>query len=109
MTYPTTSFIQAMTSPDTHLFMPGIGYVNMLTAPPLAAGARGKCNPPSNVVDMSWHTLKPAAGPDKTFQWVARNQAWLRVEIGALRIAFSPDYLSSHGWSYMGPAVNRHG
>lgn len=105
-----TSLLRAMTSPETYTFVPGVGYIDLRCAPPINPfGMRGNCYPAPLTTNLTWHTLSPPDGDEVAFQWIERNRLWFRVDPSARRIAFEPDYLSSHGWRYVGPAVNRHG
>lgn len=101
---------RAMASPETFAFAPNVGYVDLrFVLEPSRGGPRGMCNPPAEVADGSWHALRREPSAAITFQWLSRNRVWFRIQIGARRLAFTPDYLSSHGWKYVGPATDRHG
>jgi hypothetical protein len=106
--------------PSEHVFVPGVGYVAAGPLKPLkhqttiwGSSPKDLCDPPPGVRDQSWHALKPsnAGAAPVTFQWLVNAREWFRLETQgkSRRLGFSPAYLSSHGWRYLGPARNRHG
>jgi hypothetical protein len=105
--------------PSEHLFVPGSGYVAVGPLKPLAhqksllgSLPTNLCDAPPGVRDQSWHALQPPSGAKPiTFQWLVGPREWFRLEKKGMsrRLGFSPAYLSSHGWKYLGPAKNRHG
>lgn len=108
----------AKSKPSEHVFVPGAGYVSVGALKPLkhqtsiwGTASKDLCDPPPGVRDQSWHALKSPAGPTVTFQWLIGPREWFRLETQgkSRRLGFSPAYLSSHGWRYLGPARNRHG
>ena len=106
---------QAHASPLTHAFRRGIGYQEfapnselLQRRPDLAlkAGARRDCNciPPDNTPANSKHLLMPPGGaPPIECTYLARDKAWMPpVHRAGKRMAFTADYLASHGWTYLG-------
>jgi len=94
---------RASASPTTHALVPGRGWVEYGPGEVLQYGPRAKnrCaskQPPAN---GSWHTLKSPGGNRLNFSWHAAERAWVRH--GGIRMAFAAEYLSSHGWTYVGP------
>jgi len=110
--YPSTRH-EAIQRPHTHTFVPKRGYIEIHgKAAALTPGRNpvSGCRPPRDTKEWSWHNLK-GPGSDKTvaFQWQLAREVWVRLDPNAKRLGFPADYLSSHGWSYAGPAKNRHG
>lgn len=74
---------------------------------PLPKGAqRTVCAPAKAPDNDSLHfLLPPGGGPHLAFRWIADEKAWTHWNRGhmmrrARRMAFSPEYLGSHGWRY---------
>jgi hypothetical protein len=110
--YPSTRH-EAVKRPYQHVFIPRRGFIEIRGAE--TAMVYGKkppteCRPPSNTRAWSWHNLKAPTGETIiSFQWQPEGEIWVRLDPSARRLGFHANYLSSHGWSYVGPAVNRHG
>lgn len=96
---------EALRNPTQHTYVPKVGYLKLET--PLKNGGHptNRAHPPSiNVGDGTWHKLQPPGGAKPiSFQYMATIRAWYRLDRQAKRIAFTPEYLSSWGWSYLGP------
>lgn len=98
----------ALRNPSEHVFVPQVGYVKVPALTQMGRASRGNCNAHSNTEDGSWHCLKiPSGATYITFQWIAKH--WVRIDPSSNRLGFTPEYLSSHGWIYMGKASGRHG
>lgn len=105
--------------PSHHVFVSGTGYVAVGELKPLkhqttiwGSAPRDLCDCPPGMRDHSWHALQPPGNAKPiTFQWLTGPKEWFRLETQgkSRRLGFSPAYLSSHGWKYLGPAKNRHG
>lgn len=96
----------AMRDPCCHAFHHGRGYLHVghppLPAKPAATAAVAK--PPAPAADASWHLLVPPhGGPGVALQWHSAKSVWLPVIGTGNRVAFSPEYLAAHGWTYKGP------
>lgn len=97
--------------PAKHQFVMGVGYVRHASAPPVRAAIAEKkdCSPPAKVRDGARHVLKRSPdGEPITFAWHAATKTWRPVTtthfLKGARMAFLPDFLSSMGWEYVGPA-----
>jgi hypothetical protein len=109
----------ARRKPSEHIFVPGAGYVSVGPIKPRlpqksvwGTFPRDLCDPPPGVKNQSWHAFKPPHGAQPiTFQWLSEPREWFRLNTSgnAHRLGFSPAYLSSHGWRYLGAARGRHG
>ena len=109
----------ARARPSEHLFTGGRGYEFVGPLQPLkhqttiwGASPKNLCDAPPGVRDQSWHVLQPPNNAKPlAFQWLVNPREWFRLETKGIsrRLGFSPAYLSSHGWKYLGPAKNRHG
>lgn len=99
---------EAARSKTTHAFLMKRGYIMFGRAERLTNGKHktDQCSPPKDTADGSEHILS-APGHHKSgrliFRWVAAESAWERY--GGIRMAFTDRYLSSHGWTYVGPAI----
>ena len=94
---------QALKNPTTHSFAPGVGYAHHPRPPKTNPGTMptGLCSPSAGTPDGSKHVLSsPGGGAKLEFTWVALHSAWARS--GGLRMAFTADYLSRAGWTYVG-------
>lgn len=98
----------ALRDPASHVFMPGVGYLRLPKISGYGPLPQHQCNPPKDVVEGDWYKLKPSGGAEPiTFQWI--SNCWVRVQKDTKRLGYPPEYLSSHGWSFIGRAMNRHG
>lgn len=101
---------QAKSAKTKHSFVPGIGYIAQAEPPKFLPHPEGgkNCAPPAGTNDGSRHTLRSpggkVAGIEKTFLWVAAEQAWEPSIMGGNRLAWTADHLSKAGWEYVGPA-----
>lgn len=62
--------------------------------------------PPPQTGDATVHLLQPPKGAHPVrMRWIARERAW-EADNGrhGRRMAFTANYLGSHGWEYVGPA-----
>ena len=101
-----TSLTEAIKDPTHHRLIHGLGYIKLpdLTAGP---GPKGRCYPPAGTIEGSEHMLQPPNGAaPMAFIWLQEKAAWFRLDSRAFRLAFSGEYLSSHGWTYFGPVVS---
>jgi hypothetical protein len=97
---------QAVKSLLTHGFQSGVGYVDYgasLRMPLHPQPGGNDCLPVRGTLDGSYHMLKVGASIPMPFVWVAKERAWGRM--GGHRLAFTPEYLSHNGWSYVRPAT----
>lgn len=96
----------ALANPTTHQYASGIGFVDH-GAPLVAKSgphAAGLCTPPDGTKNGSVHTLRsPGRRSLMRFVWVGAQRAWARN--GGKRLAFTAEYLSRTGWTYVGPAI----
>lgn len=101
---------QAKNAKTKHSFVPGIGYIAQAEAPKFAPHPAGgkNCAPPAGTANGSRYTLRSPGGKDgsieKTFLWVAAEQAWEPEIMGGNRLAWTVDHLSKAGWECVGPA-----
>jgi hypothetical protein len=105
--------------PSHHVFSPGAGYLYLGELKPwpghktiYGTSPKDLCGPPPGTRDQSWHLLQAPQGSHPiAFQWLSEPKEWFRLETKhtARRLGFSPAYLSSHGWKYLGTAKGRHG
>lgn len=107
---------QAQASLTTHQFRRGKGYYQFAPnhellryAPHLALhnGPKrdGKCVPLDGAKDRSVHWLRPPGGHQPLMCcWIAAEKAWMPLTRDGKRIAFTADYLASHGWVYARPS-----
>jgi hypothetical protein len=103
--------------PSLFRFVPSAGHV--LVGPfvptkdkPVVNGRHplNLCYPPVGAKNNSWHLLKPPGGfAPISFQWLASAKQWFRLDAKAFRTGFHSEYLSSHGWTYLGRAKDIHG
>lgn len=94
----------AQAAQTQHQFVAGLGYLAAGPGDVLPKGTApaGRCIPPTRPENGSAHRLMTPGGVDHmVFYWVTAEQAWARP--GGKRMAFTADYLSSHGWTYDGP------
>lgn len=95
---------QAHASPTTHVFRPGHGYIEFAAHMALKHGPvrGGNCRPPEGTAAHSRHLLKPPGGhAPLACAWIAAQQAWMPLHRDGKRMAFTADYLASHGWQYL--------
>lgn len=104
---------QAQASLITHQFRRGHGYFEfapnselLRRAPHLALhnGPKrdGKCLPPDGTSDRSIHWLRPPGGHQPLMcAWIASEKAWMPTMRDGKRMAFTAEYLASHGWTYL--------
>ena len=60
------------------------------------------CVPPANTPADSRHYLRPPRGAQPLlFTWIAAEKAWAPLTRDGKRMAFTADYLASHGWQYL--------
>ena len=90
---------QALRDPANHIFRPGTGHLR--AAKPLPMGAlKGTTCAADAPKDGTRHLLQPPYDHESLFAtWHAASGCWLFV--GGRRLGFTPDYLASHGWSYL--------
>lgn len=103
---------QSQASLTTHQFRRGRGYYQFASnaellrhAPHMALrnGPKrdGQCVPPDETKDRSVHLLRPPGGhPLLMCAWIDQERAWLPLTRDGKRMAFTADYLASHGWIY---------
>ena len=97
--------IDADQHPDTHRFVIGQGYQDW-SDQPLSFGktSTNRCYSLTTIADGSRHYLwTPGKSERIAFIWLADKKLWKKPEMNGLRIAFNPEYLSSHGWTYSSP------
>lgn len=100
----------AASAKTTHSWIPGRGYVAHDATDRLAMGRhRSSCVAPTQPADGSIHLLfPPGGGWSLAFRWIENERAWepenagLAIKRGR-RLAFTADYLGSHGWKYDQP------
>lgn len=93
---------RALSSQTTHSFRMGHGYIDHAAS--LRPGQfKGSCHPAPGAPDGSRHVLRAPHGDTKVFAWVKKEAAWAGMPGKGHRMAFSADYLASHGWTYQGP------
>ncbi len=101
---------EAMRNPKAHTFKPKIGYLKPGEPTRLGPARKDACAPPVGTPNNSWHTLQPPGGaPLIAFQWKLQANCWYRLDTKSNRLGYSPQYLSSYGWSYSGKADGQHG
>lgn len=98
--------------PMNHYFQEGLGYVyggplpqGRVAGP--SVGILSSANPPLGTMDGTLHTLIAPNGAPMCFVWVQQHQAW-KKQMGhtkGRRLAFSANYLTSHGWCYGGQVL----
>lgn len=92
----------AVKARTTHQFLPGQGYFKVNALKNKVGGPTDKASPPQPVADKSEHVLQMPGGDTKTMRWVATEGAWESTKPEpARRMAFTAEYLSSHGWKYV--------
>lgn len=104
---------RAHASPTTHAFKYGVGYLeyapnnDLLRSAPHLAMKHGQhrdrsCMPPDNTPAGSKHLLKPPGATPIECTYLPRDQAWMPpLHRPGKRMAFTADYLASHGWKYL--------
>lgn len=110
---------QAMAKPSEHIFVPGMGYARIGELKPLKGQKQifgmlptNLCYPAAGARDKSWHALQPPGDAKPIcFQWLTGAKEWFRLNTHGTsrRLGFSPEYLSSHGWTYHKAANGRNG
>lgn len=90
----------ALIAPTDHVFIKGMGYFKCQDRLVKGVGKKS-CTAASYPADGSAHVLLTPAGTPLEFVWHTRTGSWMRD--GGTRMAFTPDYLGSHGWTYSGP------
>ena len=99
-----SSRAEAATSPTTHSFHRGYGYVRHPSVPAMGLGPMADCDPPAQTAAGSAHRLGSGrGGAELVATWHPGERAWLRD--GGARLGFTAAYLSSHGWTYLGPVA----
>ena len=97
-----TNLTDALKDPTNHRLIPGLGYVR---GNPMPNGSEDAnyCYPPAGTRDGSSHFLQPPKGAHKMkFVWLQQQAAWFTLNPRSLRLAYPAEYLSSHGWRYLG-------
>lgn len=98
---------KAMRSQTTHQFILGAGHYDHGTAPIPVGNSRligTGAHPPTEPKNGSMHVLAvPGGGKVMEFTWVTKERAWARA--GGHRMAFSANYLSHVGWTYVRPVT----
>lgn len=93
----------AIKKPTEHQFVPGIGYIKHPGEPevdPSVVGTKN-CEAPAPA-DGSKHVFRHAGGAEHVLVWHAAHKAWGPDKIGdGNRLAWTPAYLSRHGWEYV--------
>jgi len=90
----------AMKDPANFAFIPDIGYARPTKPLPKGPVKDGNCAAPFPPEDGSRHLIKPPGNHEALFAtWHAKSGVWLFV--GGRRLGFTPDYLASHGWTYL--------
>lgn len=102
---------RAQQFPDTHCVQRGVGYLEFGPEETMPHGPepRDKCNPRTLSAHDSVHVMLSPGGKHKPMRWFPQRQVWIPIDpqdmIRAKRLGFRADYLSSHGWLYVGPAA----
>lgn len=92
----------ALKNPTGHAYFPSLGYLEMGPLPmPKKNVAGGDARPSPKPDALSKHRLQSPHGPEVVMTWLATG-AW--EASGGKRMAFPVEYLSAHGWKYVGPA-----
>jgi hypothetical protein len=95
--------------PTSHVFERGAGYRHV--GPPTVRPSRegnSQLVVPSSAPAGSAHWLSPPGGGRLVrATWTGKTRTWLVT--GGNRLGFPTDYLSAHGWTYVGPAVDGEG
>ena len=98
---------EAMADPTNHAFAPNVGYLRAVKPLPPGPVTGGSCAAPGAIAHGSRHLLQPPGGAKPVVvTWHEPARAWLAV--GGRRLAFTPAYLASHGWTYRGPMPSVH-
>lgn len=102
---PRATAAEATADPTLHSHATGAGYVKHATPPvPPPTRNKTKAAPPKGTQDGTAHLLKsPCGNATAAFIWQATGQLWRPSAMGGLRLAYSVEYLSGHGWKYLRP------
>ncbi|MDE2105058.1 MAG: hypothetical protein KGL39_47910 [Patescibacteria group bacterium] len=94
----------ALADPVNHAWN-GQGYWRLGSLPLGGAGRYPALPLPDDPPDGSLHLLHAPQGIDVPFQWLSGQRAWLKYPLTphGKRMAYTPAYLGSHGWTYRGP------
>jgi hypothetical protein len=94
---------QALQSPTTHVFVPKRGYFEKASNSDLRRGPLTEdCSAPPGTKDGSRHLLNPPNGhPPITCSYIAIQKAWMPLYKDGKRMAFTAEYLGSHGWRHL--------
>lgn len=101
---------QAESALTAHVFRPGLGYTEFAPHLALKHGPvrGGNCKPAKDAPPRSEHRLKPPGGHAALVcAWVPAEQAWRPLHRDGKRMAFTADYLASHGWTYLAPVASK--
>jgi hypothetical protein len=93
--------IEAAASPTTTMFVPGDGFYSAgLPVPrPVPLNPPETCLPPPDTPEGTQFVLTAPGGVQGvTMLWQASIQVWSPL-LNGHRMAFTPAYLASHGWS----------
>ena len=95
----------AEAAPVDHSFVPGKGYFRHDSLPAPLGARGGPCRPTGPAAEGSGHWLLPPNGaPRRVMFW--HQDAWAsHCMIDGNRIAWTPEYLGSHGWRYEAPLI----
>jgi len=105
-------------NPHNFQYFRGQGYIHVGPIVPTKERPRimghdpvHRCYPPIGSKDLSYHFLKsPDGSTALIFQWLQGPRQWFRLDTTghALRMGWPCEYLSSHSWTYAGPADGPH-
>lgn len=90
----------AMRDPVNHVFIPEVGYARANKELPHGPVKGARCEAPTPPEHGSRHLLQPQKPHEPLFStWNDAAKCWMFV--GGRRLGFKPDYLASHGWTYL--------
>jgi len=94
---------EALRDPTTHKWVPQLGgYLRVGPLQTFGTFPAARCYPPAGTTHKTWHALQPPNGhPPIEFLWSETTKTWITDDRRSNRLGYAPEYLSSHGWTYL--------